>query len=163
MEFKRSGLKCHGLAAALVIGAALFFGVAGTAHAAGKTCKLEISGNDSMQYDKKELVAAADCTEIELTLKHSGKLAAQVMGHNWVLSKAADAPAVASAGIAAGLKGNYVQADDKRVIAHTKVVGGGESDTVKFSTAALKKGEAYAFECTFPGHNSVMKGTLKFG
>jgi azurin len=154
-------LKKYALAVALVMGAAQLFSA--PAQAAGKTCKLEITGNDAMQYDKKELAVAADCTEVELTLKHIGKLPAQAMGHNWVLSKAADAPAVATAGLSAGLKANYVPADDKRVIAHTKVVGGGESDTVKFPTSALKKGEAYAYECTFPGHNSIMKGVLKFG
>jgi azurin len=155
------GFKRYAMAAALVIGAAQLFSA--PAEAAGKTCKLEITGNDAMQYDKKELAVAADCTEVELTLKHIGKLPAQAMGHNWVLIKAPDAAAVATAGLSAGLKSNYVPADDKRVIAHTKVVGGGESDTIKFPTTALKKGEAYAFECTFPGHSSIMNGKLKFG
>jgi azurin len=155
------GFKRYAMAAALVIGAAQLFSA--PAEAAGKTCKLEITGNDAMQYDKKELAVAGDCTEVELTLKHIGKLPAQAMGHNWVLSSAADASAVATAGLSAGLKANYVPQNDKRVIAHTKVVGGGESDTVKFSTAGLKKGEAYSYECTFPGHNSIMNGKLKFG
>jgi azurin len=156
MSFKK-----YTLAAALVIGAAQF--IVAPANAAGKTCKLEITGNDAMQYDKSALAVAADCTEVELTLKHIGKLPAQAMGHNWVLTKPADAAAVATAGLPAGIKNNYVPADDKRVIAHTKVVGGGESDTIKFPTSALKKGESYAYECTFPGHNSIMKGVLKFG
>ena len=156
MRFKR-----YALAAAVVLGATQLF--MAPAEAAGKTCKLEITGNDAMQYDKKELAVAADCTEVELTLKHIGKLPAQAMGHNWVLTKQADAAAVATAGLPAGIKANYVAPDDKRVIAHTKVVGGGESDTVKFSTSALKKGEAYTYECTFPGHSSIMNGKLKFG
>jgi azurin len=155
------GFKRYAMAAALVIGAAQLFSA--PAEAAGKTCKLEITGNDAMQYDKKELAVAGDCTEVELTLKHIGKLPAQAMGHNWVLTKAPDAAPVATAGLSAGLKLNYVPADDKRVIAHTKVVGGGESDTIKFPTTALKKGEAYTFECTFPGHSSIMNGKLKFG
>jgi azurin len=160
-EFSFMGFKKYTLAAALLIGAAQL--ISAPANAAGKTCKLDITGNDAMQYDKTTLAVAADCTEVELTLKHIGKLPAQAMGHNWVLSKPADAGPVATAGLAAGLKANYVPADDKRVIAHTKVVGGGESDTIKFPTSALKKGETYAYECTFPGHNAIMKGTLKFG
>jgi azurin len=155
MRFKR-----YTLAAALLMSAAQFGGVA---HAADKVCKLEITGNDAMQYDKKELAVAADCTQVALTLKHAGKLPATAMGHNWVLTKEADAAAVASSGLSAGAKNNYIAADEKRVIAHTKVVGGGESDTVTFSTSALKKGEAYAYECTFPGHSAIMKGKLKFG
>jgi azurin len=155
-------LKRYALAAAVLIGAGQLFAIA-PAQAAPKVCKLEIAGNDMMQFDKKELTAAADCTEIELTLKHAGKLPATAMGHNWVLVKTADAAAVGNAGIGAGIKNNHVPPDDKRVLAHTKVIGGGESTTVKFPTSALKKGESYTFECTFPGHSSIMKGTLKFG
>jgi azurin len=133
------------------------------AHAADKVCKLEITGNDLMQYDKKELVVAKDCTSVEVTLKHVGKLPAASMGHNWTLVKTADIAAVSNDGLSAGLPANYIKAGDKRVIAHTKVVGGGESATVTFPTSALKAGEAYSYICTFPGHVALMKGTLKFG
>jgi azurin len=149
--------KTYAVVSVLLLGANV------STQAADKVCKLEITGNDMMQYDKKELSAAADCTQIEVTLKHVGKLPASAMGHNWVLTKSADAAAVASAGLTAGLKNNHVPPDDKRVIAHTKVVGGGESATVTFPASALKKGESYSYECTFPGHSSIMKGTFKFG
>jgi azurin len=131
--------------------------------AAPKVCKLEIAGNDLMQFDKKELKVAGDCTEVELVLKHTGKLPAQSMGHNWVLVRTPDANAVASAGMAAGLKSNHVPPKDKRVIAHTKVIGGGQTTSVRFATSALKKGEAYTYLCTFPGHSALMKGKLTFG
>jgi azurin len=141
--------------------ASLLFACSG-AFAADKVCKLEISGTDQMQFDKKELVVAPDCTSVELTLKHSGKLPAQAMGHNWVLTKTADVAAVATDGMSAGLPKNYVKDGDARVIAHTKVVGGGQSDKVTFPTSKLTKGGAYTFFCSFPGHSSIMKGTLKF-
>jgi azurin len=115
-----------------------------------------------MQFDKKELKVGADCTEVELTLKHSGTLAAATMGHNWVLTKTADLQAVATDGMAATLKNNYLKAGDKRVIAHTKVIGGGESTKVKFATSALTKGGDYSFFCSFPGHSGLMKGKLVF-
>lgn len=150
------------LLAAALIGAPAFF-CAAPAQAADKVCKLEIAGNDLMQFDKKELVVAKDCTTVELTLKHTGKLPAASMGHNWTLTKSADMQSVANEGMAAGLPANYIKAGDKRVIAHTKVVGGGQSDTVKFSTATLAAGESYTYFCTFPGHSALMKGTLKFG
>jgi len=152
----------HTLLAAALIGANAFL-FAAPASAADKVCKLEITGNDLMQYDKKELKAAADCTTIELTLKHIGKLPAASMGHNWVLAKTADITAVSNDGLSAGLPANYVKAGDKRVIAHTKVVGGGESDTIKIPASALKKGEDYSYECTFPGHSALMKGKFTFG
>ena len=60
------------------------------AFAADKVCKVDIAGTDQMQFDKKEIAVAADCTEVEVTLKHTGKLPAQAMGHNWVLAKTAD-------------------------------------------------------------------------
>ena len=137
--------------------------MAGTAFGADKVCKLEISGTDQMQYDKKELSVAADCTQVELTLHHTGKLPAQAMGHNWVLAKTADMPGVAHDGAAARVADNHVKPGDTRVIAHTKIVGGGQSDTITFPTSSLKKGEAYSFFCTFPGHWAIMKGAFKFG
>jgi azurin len=133
------------------------------AAAADKVCKLEISGNDMMQYDKKELSVAGDCTQVELTLHHTGKLPKEAMGHNWVLVKSDDLTAVANAGMGAGPANNYIQSGDKRVIAHTKVVGGGESTSVTFPTSVLQKGGSYMYLCTFPGHNALMRGTFKFG
>jgi len=136
---------------------------ASSAFAADKVCKVEISGTDQMQYDKKEISVAADCTDVEVTLKHAGKLPAQAMGHNWVLSRTADMSGVVGDGVGAGFANNHIKAGDARVIAHTKIVGGGQSDTVTFPTSALTKGGAYSFFCTFPGHSSMMKGAFKFG
>jgi len=132
------------------------------AQAYAKTCDLAIEGNDAMQYSKKELTVAGDCTEVKLTLKHSGKLPKTAMGHNWVLTLEADKAAVVSDGMKAGLNENYLKKDDKRVIAATKLVGGGESTEVTFKTAALKKGGAYTYVCTFPGHSALMSGKLIF-
>jgi len=137
--------------------------VAGNTFAADKVCKLEISGNDAMQFDKKELAVAADCTQVEVTLKHAGKLPAQAMGHNWVLAKTSDVAAVASDGIGAGFANDHIKKGDTRVIAHTKIVGGGQTTTVTFPTSALTAGGAYTFFCSFPGHSAIMKGAFKFG
>jgi len=137
--------------------------MAGNAFAADKVCKLEITGTDAMQFDKKELSVAGDCTQVEVTLHHSGKLPAQAMGHNWVLAKTPDVAGVASDGIAAGFANDHIKKGDARVIAHTKIVGGGQTTSVTFPTSALTKGGAYTFFCSFPGHASIMKGVLKFG
>lgn len=131
--------------------------------ASAKTCSVEISGDDQMRFDKKEIAIAADCTEVELTLKHTGKLPVQAMGHNWVLTKTADFQAVATAGASAGAANHYVPKDDPRVIAATELIGGGETTTIKFSTSKLEKGGDYTFFCSFPGHWSLMNGKLKFG
>jgi azurin len=143
--------------AALVIAVpATFLGA--PAQAAGKLCQLAIAANDAIQYDKKQLTIAADCTQVELTLTHTGKLPATSMGHDWVLVKAEDLAGVASDGLTAGAANNYVKPSDARVLAHTKVVGGGESTSVTFATSVLKKGQSYKYLCTFPGHNALMNG-----
>ena len=137
--------------------------LAGNAFGADKVCKLEITGTDAMQFDKKELSVAGDCTQVELTLHHSGKLPAQAMGHNWVLAKTADVSGIASDGVAAGFANDHIKKGDTRVIAHTKIVGGGQSTSVTFPVSALKKGESYTYFCSFPGHSSIMKGSFKVG
>ncbi|MDA8447960.1 azurin [Paracidovorax valerianellae] len=123
-------------------------------------CTAEIEGNDAMQFNKATLAVPQSCKQFTVKLKHVGKLPKTAMGHNWVLTKAADLQPVATDGIAAGVAKNYVKDGDARVIAHTKIVGGGESDSVTFSTQALKAGESYAYFCSFPGHSALMKGTL---
>jgi azurin len=152
----------HSLIATVLVGAQALL-MSAPAAAADAACKLEITGSDAMQFDKKELDVPATCKEVTLTLHHSGQLPAAAMGHDWVLVNTPDLTAVANAGMGAGLASNYIQAGDKRVLANTKIVGGGQSDTITFSTAALKAGGDYSFLCTFPGHNSIMRGKFKFG
>ena len=126
-------------------------------------CQLDISGNDQMQYDKQTLTVPASCKEVTLTLHHTGKLPREAMGHNWVLVNAADFDAVANAGLGAGLANDYVAPGDKRVLAHTRTIGGGQTASVTFPTSLLKPGGDYRYLCSFPGHNALMRGTLKFG
>jgi azurin len=158
----KMNLLRHSLIATALVGAQALL-MSAPAAAADAACKLEITGSDAMQFDKKELDVPATCKEVTLTLHHSGQLPAAAMGHDWVLVNTPDLTAVANAGMGAGLTNNYIQAGDKRVLANTKIVGGGQSDTITFSTAALKAGGDYSFLCTFPGHNSIMRGKFKFG
>lgn len=123
-------------------------------------CSTTIEGNDMMQFNKSSIVVPASCAEFTVNLKHTGKLARNVMGHNWVLTTTDDMQAVEADGIKAGLDNNYVKPNDARVLAHTKVIGGGESDSVTFDVAALKSGGPYSFFCSYPGHSGIMKGTL---
>ncbi len=116
-----------------------------------------------MQFNTKSIVVDKTCKEFTINLKHTGKLPKAAMGHNVVISKKADESAVATDGMKAGLDNNYVKAGDERVIAHTDVVGGGESTSVTFDVSKLKEGEDYAFFCSFPGHWSIMTGEIKLG
>jgi azurin len=144
----------------LIVALGLLF--AANAAFAAKNCTLNIEGNDLMKFNVAELKVPADCTDVEVVLKHVGKLPKAAMGHNWVLTKTADMQAVANAGVSAGLEKEYLPAGDKRIVAHTKVIGGGESTSVKFKTSQLTKGGDYTFFCSFPGHSALMKGKLVY-
>jgi len=128
-------------------------------HAAtAEVCKLNISATDQMRFEQQTLEVDGQCTEVEVTLHNSGKLPANIMGHDWVLTKTADVASVANAGMDAGLANNYQQPGDKRIVAATAIIGGGDSTTVRFSTAQLEAGTSYTYFCSAPGHFSIMKG-----
>jgi azurin len=124
-------------------------------------CSVDIEGNDAMQFNVKSIEVDKSCKQFTVNLKHPGTLAKNVMGHNWVLTKTSDMQGAATDGMSAGLDKDYVKADDARVIAHTKVIGGGESTSVTFDVSKLSADGDYSFFCSFPGHWSLMKGTLK--
>lgn len=127
------------------------------AQAWGQECALTVEGNDQIQFVQKELRVSASCSEVTVTLKHIGMLAANIMGHNWVLSSTADWQAVAQAGQAAGPP-NFVPAGDARVIAATDVIGGGSETTITFDISGLEAGGDYTYFCSFPGHFVLMNG-----
>ncbi len=126
-------------------------------------CATTIEGSDAMQYNRKTITVPKTCKTFTVTLKHTGKLPKAAMGHNWVLSHSTDESGVVADGMKAGAASSYVKPADTRVIAHTKLIGGGESDSTTFNVAKLKAGETYAYFCTFPGHAALMKGTLSLG
>jgi azurin len=115
-----------------------------------------------MRFEQQTLQVEAKCTEVEVTLHNTGKLPANIMGHNWVLTKTADVAPVANAGMGAGLANNFQMPGDKRIIAATKIVGGGEKSVVQFSTAQLAPGVNYSYFCSAPGHFSIMKGRFVY-
>ncbi len=123
-------------------------------------CTIELAGNDQMKFDKTSVTVSASCPEIEIRLTHTGSLAKNVMGHNVVISPTDVWEAAAQEGLKAGLDNDYVTPGDERVIAHTAVIGGGETTSVKFPGNRLTAGTAYTFYCSFPGHWSLMKGDL---
>lgn len=124
-------------------------------------CKAIITGDDAMKFEPKEINIKSSCTDFAVVLKHTGKMPKAAMGHNVVISKAADKDAVLKDGAEAGVDKDYLKPNDERVVAATKMIGGGEEDTVVFAASKLAKGEDYAFYCTFPGHAAMMSGTVK--
>ncbi|WP_219093655.1 azurin [Pseudomonas sp. UMAB-40] len=123
-------------------------------------CKVTVDSTDQMSFDTKDIAIDKSCKTFTVELKHSGSLPKNVMGHNWVLSKTADMQPIATDGLAAGIDKNYLKEGDTRIIAHTKIIGAGETDSVTFDVSKLAAGESYGFFCSFPGHISMMKGTV---
>ncbi|MCC6239892.1 MAG: Azurin [Phycisphaerales bacterium] len=128
----------------------------------GNVLELEIDGTDMMTYNIDHLEAKPG-QMIRLTLKHVGKLPAASMGHNVVILKAGEDvfAFAADAGEKGGDTANaYVpEGVRSRVIAFTKIVGGGKKTTVEFQ-APETAGE-YPFLCSFPGHVGNMNGKLE--
>lgn len=123
-------------------------------------CEVEIEGNDQMQFNMNEIVVDKSCKNFTVNLSHPGSLPKNVMGHNWVLTTTENMQGVVTDGIASGLDNNYIKPEDERVIAHTKIIGAGETDSVTFDVAELDADGDYTFFCSFPGHASMMKGKL---
>lgn len=116
-----------------------------------------LEGNDQMQYDKTELRVKAG-QPITLVFKHTGKMEKTAMGHNFVvLKQGTDLNAFAQKAMTAKDSDYIPKSESASVIAHTKLIGGGESDTIEFTIA--EKG-TYDYICSFPGHFSMMKGKL---
>jgi len=130
----------------------------GWAHAEG--CTIDLKANDAMKFDQRAVTVSSTCKTITVNLVHTGKLPAQAMGHNVVIASAATYQAVAQDGMAAGIAANYVKAGDPRVIAATKIIGGGETTSTTFAGSQLKAGGAYKFFCTAPGHLAMMTGQV---
>lgn len=125
-------------------------------------CQVTVRTSDQLQFDQTDIHLPPKCTQVALILVHTGTLSADVMGHNWVLTRRDDSADVAQAGIQAGRDHDFVPLNDQRVIAHTHLIGGGQTTRIQFSTRGLKPGQPYTYFCSFPGHTSLMKGQLTY-
>lgn len=123
-------------------------------------CKATVDSNDMMQFTSKSIEVDKSCKTFTVELKHIGTLPKNVMGHNLVVSKASDVQGVATDGMGAGIDKDYLKEGDARIIAHTKVIGGGETTSLTFDATKLDAAEKYKFFCSFPGHVAMMQGDL---
>jgi azurin len=134
-----------------------------SAAATADPCSVSIEANDLMQFSARSLAVPVSCAEVVVLLKNTGSQPARIMGHNWVLALDSDVTALASAGIAAGFSRDYQPADDKRIVAATRIIGGGQTVSVRIDAARLQPGANYSFFCSAPGHAALMKGKFLFG
>lgn len=110
-----------------------------------------------MRFSAGRISVKAGATII-IELKNAGTLAKEAMGHNLVVLKSGTDPMAFAMKAVSAKATDYMPADGAdQVIAHTKVLGPGESDTIKFAAPAPG---TYPFVCTFPGHAAIMNGQL---
>jgi azurin len=117
---------------------------------------VNITGNDTMMYDKTTFEVKSG-QKVKLVFKNIGKLPKQAMGHNVIiLKKGVDVASYCTAAISAAPE--YFPKDKKDdVVAATKLLGPGETDTIIFTAPAPG---VYDYVCTFPGHFALMKGKM---
>ncbi|WP_372920602.1 azurin [Salegentibacter sp.] len=116
--------------------------------------EITIEGDDQMRFNMDEIKVKAGQT-VRLTLKHVGQMDKNQMGHNWVLLT--QGTEISEFGMEAmdAKDNDYIPEGTDQVIVHTKMLGGGESDTIEFEAP---EAGTYDFICSFPGHYSLMKG-----
>jgi len=116
--------------------------------------QVEIQADDKMRFD----VTAFDAKpgqKIAITLKNVGTTPKFSMGHNVVMfDKAVNTGNVMSYldKYSTEAAHDYVAPGAKEVLAHSKLLGPNETDTITFN-APYVPGE-YLYVCSFPGHYS---------
>jgi len=126
------------------------------AEVVAKEVSITINAGDDMKFDLAEIKVKEGQT-VKITLNHTGKLAKEAMGHNWALLAQGTIVSDFAAKAMQAKDTDYIPAGATEVIVHTKLIGGGQTDTIEFVAPA--KG-VYEFICTFPGHSALMKGTF---
>jgi len=155
-------MKTKNILLSAVLSGALSLGLLSVStSASADTCSLNLDVTPAMAYTVKNIDVPKSCKEFTINLKNQGTMAKAMMGHNIVITKAADQQGVLDDGSKAGLASNYIKPGDARVVVATNVIGGGESTSAKFKTSKMTAGESYVFFCSFPGHALVMKGIVK--
>lgn len=122
--------------------------------------KVHITGNDLMRYNiTRFLVHPGE--KVMLILENIGRMPIVTMGHDLVILKKGEDykrfAAEAEADRGPKIKGSVPEDMQDRVLAHTKLLGPGEKDTIEF--IAPEAGE-YPYLCTFPTHFVFMNGVM---
>ena len=132
---------------------------------ADSKCAYELLGTDTRDYKNaqgevvKQIIVPLSCTNFTIMLRNVTKMHKNTMGHNVVIAKEKDVKAIAIDGAIAGITKDYLKPGDTRVLAASKMVGGGEQTSVRFPVKKIKDG-GYDFFCSFLGHERKMHGKL---
>lgn len=121
--------------------------------------EIVIEANDQMKFNIENFDVKPG-EQIKLVLNNVGTMPKFSMGHNVVILKMdVDAADFVDKAMNAAGTDYIVKGTEDQIVAYTKLLGGGETDTIVF-TAPDAPGE-YPFVCSFPGHFQIgMKGTM---
>ncbi len=140
---------------------AFALGMAGIASAQDVTIELKPSTSAAtpLAYDKTDFTIKAG-QKVKVTLNNTGGILPQP--HNFLLMKPGTLDKVGALANAMltdpkAMEKSYIP-ESPDILAHTKLVQPGQSDSVEF-TAPAEAGD-YPFACTFPGHWLLMRGII---
>jgi azurin len=121
--------------------------------------EIKIEGHDNLRFTV-ETIKASPGEKLKITLKTVTNMDKSQMAHNWVLLKqGTDALNLVTKGLQHPENDYIPPSLEGQIIVHTKMLGGGETDSIIF-TVPEKKGK-YEYICTFRAHYQAgMKGHL---
>ena len=121
---------------------------------------VSITADDKMMYGTTSFEVKSG-TKVKVFLKNVGMIPKIAMGHNFVLlAKGETAFGFGPQVIVNGgtHENGFIPSKGKeKILAHTKMLGPKEEDSVIFT--APEPGE-YEYLCTFPGHFALMRGKM---
>ena len=115
--------------------------------------EVQVQADDKMRFDVTAFEVRPG-QKVAITIKNVGTTPKFSMGHNLVVldkqitEQNIQAKFLDPASMEASH--DYVPQNDKSVLAHSKLLGPGESDTVTFSAPQVPG--QYLYVCSFPGH-----------
>jgi len=117
---------------------------------------VHLTGNDQMRFSANRIEVKAG-QKVKIEMKNAGSLPKEVMGHNLIVLKpGSDVTALAAKGMNAKAA-DYVPAGAPEIIAHTRLLGPGESQALELDLAGPG---TYPYLCSFPGHVGLMNGVI---
>lgn len=117
---------------------------------------INLYAGDDMTYSTRE-IRIKPGQEVKLILTHTGKMPKSTMGHNFVLLQKGVAVNDFANEAMKYQDNDFIPKDTKDIIAHTKMLGGGEVDSVTFK---IDEVGVYNYLCSFTGHSAIMRGKV---
>jgi azurin len=118
---------------------------------------IKLQANENMRFDK-ELFKVRAGKKLRLLFKNTGAPSPTSMGHNVVILKSGVDIADFADLARRAAKDQYIPSGvESLIIAHTKLITGGQSDEVEFT---IRQPGVYDFICSYPGHWASMQGKI---